>query len=30
MEDEKLVKLFNPTLKVEKGEDYFILFNCDD
>ena len=28
MEDEELVKMFNPTLKKER--DYFILFNCDD
>ena len=27
MEDEELVKMFNPT---EKETDYFIFFNCDD
>ena len=27
MEDEALVKMFNPT---EKETDYFIFFNCDD
>ena len=28
MEDEKLVKIFNPTLKM--WETIFILFNCGD
>ena len=28
MEDEKLMKMVNPTLKKER--DYFILFNCGD
>ena len=27
MEDEELVKMFNPTLK---KRNYFILFNCGD
>ena len=27
MEDEELVKMFNPTLKMR---DYFVLFNCGD
>ena len=27
MEDEELVKMINPTLKMR---DYFILFNCGD
>ena len=29
MEDEELVKMFNPILK-KKKKDYFILFNCGD
>ena len=27
MEDEELVKMFNPTLKIR---DCFVLFNCGD